>query len=410
MINLKLLETVKESLSNFDGENSSDLIKAEKILKAQQKIDSEISLNDIEKFITFFKENGNKYNLLFQDENLSKIYRNEYFKINSSHNRIFQNIMEITPDFRNFSSEYIKNYIQTNIQNNDWENLRIFYKNYFPVIDPLVKEYLIDQLVQKNRLVRSIIPFPDNYKYLLIQYKHGIDQHFYALQSDIDSSYFNEEILDINNDISEHQNIEPFPKAFLGRVLVALGHFDAYTEELKRILKKNSRIGADWVIKGSPFFPKDLEEEIKQVNQQVQQSIIDFRLKIAKRKSNPLAWVAIIIAYYGLPLALFGFLLKINIYIFIVVFIVETIVFLIAHKKMERRYNQKFGESYNDSLEKVKKFGYKLMRVQLYTFIVWFLIAILVGVIVAWTTKPILGLLLTIALPFVIRKELKKYK
>lgn len=41
MINLKLLDTVQESLP--DAENPSDLIKAEKILKAQQKINPEIS-------------------------------------------------------------------------------------------------------------------------------------------------------------------------------------------------------------------------------------------------------------------------------------------------------------------------------------------------------------------------------
>ncbi|MBL7878467.1 MAG: hypothetical protein JNN23_01195, partial [Chryseobacterium gambrini] len=81
MINLQLLDVVKESLPNFDGENSSDLIKAEKILKAQQKIDSDFSLNDIENFISFFKENGNKFNILFEDENLFSIFKGEYFNI-----------------------------------------------------------------------------------------------------------------------------------------------------------------------------------------------------------------------------------------------------------------------------------------------------------------------------------------
>lgn len=407
MINLKLLETVKESLPNFDGENSSDLIKAEKILKAQQKIDSEISLNDIESFISFFKENGNNFNVFFQDENLSKIFKNEYFKINSSHNRVFPNITQVTPEFRTFSEEHIKKYIQVNIQNNDWENLRIFYKNYFPVISPLVKEYLLDQISQKNKLVRSIIPQPEYYNYLFGQYKHGINPHFYALQSDIDSYYFNSQILEINNNICKHQNIEAFLKAFLGRIFVALGHFDAYTEDLRNILKENSQTGAEWITKGSPFFPKNLEKEIEQTNQKMQQSIIDFRREIAKKKANS-EWIATI-CYYIITIILFGFFLRIGKYVFLTVFIVEIIVFLVVNKKIEKRYNQRFEKINNSTLEKIKKFGYKLIHVHLYTLKIWAFIAILGALISAWYVQPILGLLLTIGLLFVIRK-IRKHK
>lgn len=407
MINLQLLDIVKESLPNFDGENSSDLIKAEKILKAHQKTDSEFLLNDIENFVEFFRENGNNFNVLFEDENLSKICKGEYFKINSSHNRVFPNIMQITPEFRTFCEEHIKSYIQVNIQNNDWENLRIFYKNYFPVISPLAKEFLIDQISQKNKLVRSIIPEPNHYNYLLSQYKHGINPYFYALQSDIDSSYFNNEILDINNDVSEHQNIDTFFKVFLGKILVALGHFDAYTEDLRRILKKNSRIGADWASKEYTFDSRGMAQIFLQKSQQMQQTSIN--KKYFEDKDSSSDWMATIF-YYIIPIAFFGFLIGVNRYVFTAVFIVEAIVFLIANKKMEKRYKQLYMESNNPSLEKIKKFGYKLMRVQLYTFMSVVFIAVFAGVIVAWTTNPVIGLLLTIGLSFVIRRELKKYK
>lgn len=412
MINLQLLDVVKESLPNFDGENSSDLIKAEKILKAQQKIDSDFSLNDIENFISFFKENGNKFNILFEDENLFSIFKGEYFNINSSHNRVFPNIMQITLEFRAFCEEPIKKYIQLNIQNNNWENLRIFYKNYFPVISPLTKEFLIDQISQKNKLVRSIIPEPNHYSYLLTHYKHGINPHFYALQSDIDSSYFSDEILDINNDISRHQKTVPLLKAFLGRILVALGHFDGYTEELRRILKKNSRIGADWIVEGAPFFPKNFEKDLEKTNEKITKSVIDFRSKIAKqrKKDNVLKWIATFIGYYTIPIALLVILLKINIYIFITVLILEIIIFFIANKKMEKQYERRFENNNISALEKFKKLGYKLQRVQLYVFLAVMCIAVIIGLIIAWKTVPIIGILLTIGLPFVIRKELKKYK
>jgi hypothetical protein len=408
MINLKLLEIIQESLPNFDGENSSDLIKAKKILKAQQKVDAEISSNDIENFISFSKENGNKFNVFFQDENLSKIFRNEYFKINSSHNRVFPNITQVTPEFKTFGEEHIKKYIQINIQQNDWENLRIFYKNYFPVISPLVKEHLIDQLVQKNQLVRSIIPFPDNYNYLLIQYKHGINPHFYALQSDIDSSFFNEEILDINNDISDNQNIEPFFKSFLGRILVALGHFDAYTEELRRILKKNSRIGAEWASKESSFDPKIIEKRFQQRQQEMQKSGM-YYLFFDRGKNKPLEWL-IIAGYYFITIAIFKVLLSLNNYVFIITLIAEFIIFLIFNKKMNKRFERVFNNTKNPILGNLKRFGHKLIQLQVYTFIIGVFAMIFAGLIVSWVTQPILGILLTIVLPFIVTRELKKYK
>lgn len=401
MINLQLLDVVKESLPNFDGENSSDLIKAEKILKAHQKIDPEFSLNDIENFISFFKENGNKFNVLFQDENLLKIFKNEDFKINSSHNRIFPNIMQITPEFRTFCEEHIKRYIQVNIKNNSWENLRIFYKNYFPVISPLTKEFLIDQISQKNKLVRSVIPEPNHYNYLLAQYKHGINPHFYALQSDIDSSYFNEEILNINNYLSENQNVDPFFRVFLGKILVALGHFDANTEELRRILKKNSRIGADWASRESFFEPKITEKRFQQRRQEIQQISINKRFT-EKNKVSSSEWI-MAIGYYVIILLIFGILLSINADIFIIVVVVEIITFLIANKSMNRRYERLFKETDDPTLGKLKKIGHKLIQLQIYILIIGICIAIFVGLILLCFAFPAFSIPLVLGTGLLLR-------
>ncbi|GAA5090184.1 hypothetical protein GCM10023210_15980 [Chryseobacterium ginsengisoli] len=404
MINLQLLDVIKESLPNFDGENSSDLIKAEKILKAHQKIDPEFSLNDIENLMSFFKENGNKFNVLFQDENLLKIFKNEDFKINSSHNRIFPNIMQITPEFRTFCEEHIKRYIQVNIKNNSWENLRIFYKNYFPVISPLTKEFLIDQITQKNKLVRSVIPEPNHYNYLLAQYKHGINPHFYALQSDIDSSYFHNEILDINNDVSEHQNIDIFFRVFLGKILVALGHFDANTEELRRILKKNSRIGADWASKENTFDSRAMAQRF------LQQATINSRfLESKKNEATTSEWITTI-GYYAIIFMIFAVLLSVNKYAFLIAIAVEIIVFFIINNRMNRRYETLFREIDHLYLGKLKKFGHKLIQLQLYTLVIGVFIAIFVGTVLLCITKPILGIPLTFMLAFILRKEFQKYR
>ena len=243
MINLKLLEIIKESLPNFNGENSSDLIKAEKILKAQQKIDSEFSLNDIENFVTFFKENGNKFNILFEDENLLNIFKNEDFKINSSHNSIFPNIMKITSEFRIFCEEPMKRYIQINIQNNHWENLRIFYKNYFPVISPLTKEFLIENLTQKNNLIITNLDRYENYVYFENQYKFVRDEHFFALQSDVDSQKFYPEIAEIVNNLVQNIKVEDYHiKAFIMKTFIVIAKFDSHLMEFRQLLRNNALI------------------------------------------------------------------------------------------------------------------------------------------------------------------------
>lgn len=77
---------------------------------------------------------------------------------------------------------------------------------------------------------------------------------------------------------------------------------------------------------------------------------------------------------------------------------------------MEKQYERRFENNNISALEKFKKLGYKLQRVQLYVFLAVMCIAVIIGLIIAWKTVPIIGILLTIGLPFVIRKELKKYK
>lgn len=407
---LKLLDIVKEVLPDFNGENPSDLIKAEKILKAHQKIHSEFSLNDIDSFLIFFKENRNKFNVLSEDENLLKILNDEYFKIDPDHNRTFPNIMDITPAFRTFSEESVKHFIQASIRHHDWENLRIFYKNYFPVINPAAKDFLMDQLTQKNNLVRSLIPQRDCYYYLTDQYRHGINPYFYVLQSDIDAAYFNEEIMGINNAISDHQNTETYLKVFLGRVLMALGHFDAYTEELRGLLKNNSKIGAEWAGKEMVFHRELTEESFRQRRQEMQQAGNYNRpYKNRKPRSMVSEWIIAAI-YYLIILGIFASLYHISEKLFAGILASELIIFLFANKRMNKEYGKRPEAKDHSWLGKNKKSGYKLMQLQLYTITIAFFIMIFVGYLRSWYEYPVLAIMLTILLPYCILKEMDKIK
>lgn len=359
MINLKLLEIIKESLPNFNGENSSDLIKAEKILKAQQKMYSEFSLNDIENFITFFKENGNKFNILFEDENLLNIFKNEDFKINSSHNSIFPNIMQITSEFRTFCEEPMKRYIQINIQNNHWENLRIFYKNYFPVISPLTKEFLIENLTQKNNLIITNLDRYENYVYFENQYKFVRDEHFFALQSDVDSQKFYPEIAEIVNNLVKNSKVEDYHiKAFIMKTFIVIAKFDSHLMEFRQLLRNNASVAKAW------FFSTPSPRKKFRISLQKY-----FRKDYGEKKEK-----IILSVFYSLVVIIIILLIYYKIWIAV---INELVAYIIFSKRLDRNIID-VPENFKDySLrKKAKKIALKITLLQIYMLVVFAVLGI----------------------------------
>lgn len=393
MSQLQLLDIIKETLPNFDASNPSDLIKAEKILKIHQKTNPDLQLNDIENFIEFYKDNGNKYGVILQDENLQKILKNEDFKIDSSQNNIFSHPPSLREDFGNDYEENIQNYIQLNIKNNNWNNLRVFYKNYFPIISYENKDLLIDSITTKNNLVRGTIPYTDQYHLLLNQYRHSVDPDFYALQSDIDSAYFNEEILDINNDLANHQHTTQHNKVFLGKIFVALARFDAYTEELRGLLIKNSKIGAKWA-------NLDMTVVLKKK---------DTTQKYAEKDYGKAAeWIALSIFFSLLSLAIYHLYNSWgNLFWGFLGF--EAILFLILNKRLNGHYEENSESKGDQSLRrKIKKWAFKFMILQIYASAIVIALGI-VGLIIALTVASGgIGLGGIIFLIWIIRAVIKK--
>lgn len=393
MSQLQLLDIIKETLPHFDAGNPADLIKAEKILKVHQKTNPDLQLNDIENFIDFYKDNGNKYGDILQDENLQKILKNEEFNIDSSLNNIFSKPSHLREDFGKDYEENIRNYLQLNIKNNNWKNLRIFYKNYFPIISYENKDLLIDTITTKNNLVRGTIPYTDQYHLLQNQYRHSVDRDFYALQSDIDSAYFNEEILDINNDLADHQHTTQHNKVFLGKIFVALAGFDAYTDELRGLLIKNSKIGAKWANLDTTVVLKKKDNTQKYVE---------------KDYGKTAEWIALSIFFSLLSLITY-YLFKSWGNIFWVLVGFEIILFLILNKKLNGHYEEN-SESKGDQSQrrKIKKWAFKFMILQIYASAIIIVLGI-VGLIIALTVASGgIGLGGIVFLIWVIRAVIKK--
>jgi len=393
MSQLQLLDIIKETLPHFDAGNPSDLIKAEKILKIYQKTNPDLLLNDIENFIEFYKDNGNKYKAILQDENLQKILKNEDFNIDSLQNNISSHPSPLREDFGNDYEENILNYIQLNIKNNNWKNLRVFYKNYFPIISYENKDLLIDSITTKNNLVRGTIPYPDQYHLLLNQYKHSIDRDFYGLQSDVDSAYFNEEILDINNDLAEHQHTTQHNKVFLGKIFVALASFNAYTEELRGLLIKNSRIGAKWV---NPI-PEIIVTKKR------------FNKKYIEKYYGKYEEVCLLVIYLSL-LILISFFLYIKLDEYFWTFpVFEVALFLLLNKRLNGHYVEDLSSNGKRSVRrKIQKLAVKFLILQIYIIFLFISTAIGIGLIALTFATTGVGTLGFFLIIWFIRRIMKR--
>ncbi|AYM99329.1 AtpZ/AtpI family protein [Chryseobacterium sp. 3008163] len=393
MSQLQLLDIIKETLPHFDAGNPSDLIKAEKILKIHQKTNPDLQLNDIENFIEFYKDNGNKYEAILQDENLQKILKNEDFKIDSSQNNILSQPPSLREDFGNDYEENIQNYIQLNIKNNNWKNIRVFYKNYFPIISYENKDLLIDSITTKNNLVRGTIPYTDQYHLLLNQYRHSVDPDFYALQSDIDSAYFNEEILDINNDLANHQHTTQQNKVFLGKIFVALASFDAYTEELRGLLIKNSRIGAKWINPTSEIITVEKKSTRKYI----------------EKEYGKYEEITLLVIYLSL-LILISFFLYIKLDEYFWTFpVFEIAFFLLLNKRLNGHYQENPPSNGNLSTRrKIKKLVVKFFILQIYLIIIAISVVIGLGLIALIFASSGVGAVGIVFAIWIIRRIMKR--
>ncbi|WCM42376.1 hypothetical protein MG290_01525 [Flavobacterium sp. CBA20B-1] len=365
MTQLQIIEIIKQTLPQFDVNNEGDLIKAEKILKAYQKTDAALSHNEIEAFLDFYKNNGNKYEELLQEKNIHKLLADPAHQIVLADCVFFAKFKDLYEEFAVDFAEPVADYIQWNVKNNCWANLKNFYNNYHQIISFENRDLLIESITSKNNLIRTVIPYPEHYQLLLNEYKFSVDRNFFAIQSDIDAAYFNSEILDINNDIADYQSEHISSKPYLGRILIALGAFDAYTDDLKKILADNAKIGMSWAS--------------KKITKPKKKKVI-----VEKDYGKTAEWILLVIFY--LVLCIIGYLIytKFN-SAFWILLVFETLLFAILNKKLNGHYKET-SQVTNDSSfrRKLKKFSFKLLILQVYALAVAAILALgaaLVGIV-----------------------------
>ena len=74
MINFSLKEFVDENIENFDPQNSQDIIKAEKLLKAESKLNNTFTINEIEEFLDYIKNQKHNFDTILNLPVIKSIY------------------------------------------------------------------------------------------------------------------------------------------------------------------------------------------------------------------------------------------------------------------------------------------------------------------------------------------------
>lgn len=246
---VELLEIIEKSIPGFNPEEPQHLIKADKIIKAESKLNSAITVRDSERLFSFFKISGSKYAELLNDKGVRAVLKCDLTNFNRRPSKYH---MEVTEEdflfFSDFFSEDIYLFIYTCIRSDSWFTLRDFIRFYPGLLSLSNIEKLKKNISDKNNIIVNSIPSFSSCKQLNENTGWIGNAEYYRLQSDIDALFFDSQILAINNSVARNQENQLLKKACLGKLLKIIGNFEAYDEDLKRILKKNAAIGESWII------------------------------------------------------------------------------------------------------------------------------------------------------------------
>lgn len=387
MINVRLLQIVEENIADFKSDNSNDLIKAEKILKAESKINPDITIKEIEKFVAFFKTNGAKFNSFLATPQIQAIllcdvakfettlessdlypenrFANESVYYETAEEDTENEYYSINDEFGDLFSDAIGTFIQINISAGNWINLRSLFQEYESIISFENFEKAKVQLTSKNDLIRSILPYREKYKHFLKEYAFSIDDDFYKLQSDIDSYYFEDQISDINSDIVEYQHVEGIHKVYLGKVLAALCSFEAFSEEIAETLEGNLEIAKGWIRNESKFLDR----------------VSGISGKMASKNCSAIAEWILMIVYFSL-LVFGGYcLFQFSVGLFATVALFEIVLYFIYRKRIHIGYDNNFDSVEENIFRKrLKRITLESFVLQIYTLIIGVLVSLVVGV------------------------------
>ncbi|WP_428224996.1 hypothetical protein [Flavobacterium sp.] len=245
MIRFDYLEIIKKQLPDFEFQSPEHLFRAEKILKAEAKLNESVSTDEIEKFINFFNTKGNTYAVLIQYKALQAILSNNlvYFYIElktpQSHGlgTVFQINSELAEAFAVDFQENIWHFVSLLIQKNKWELVYDFLKNVPSLFSFMNSEKFFELMDDKLSLLsKQLLPATLS-KTTHLNLDYSIHPFFYGCLSHLNARYFNNRIAGIYNQFMPlRTDTARVDTTWVCKVLYAIGQFEILTQENKKLL------------------------------------------------------------------------------------------------------------------------------------------------------------------------------
>lgn len=238
MVRLELIDLVKEQFPEIDISTKDDVIKLSKIIKAEIKLNEDISTQDLEDLVSFLLNHGNKFSALTDHKNISIILRGEGERITFSP---FKDKLpaETIHQFQTIFSENISNYIKQSIILNNWNNLRSLFTVYPFIASEAVKLNTLEALHLKNQALLLALRNGE-YVVFVEQNTYATDGAYFSMLSVVDNLYFDDDLRDINNGITDcRKNMVELP--VLGSIMHAITFYNAHDDVLNMILGANKK-------------------------------------------------------------------------------------------------------------------------------------------------------------------------
>jgi hypothetical protein len=253
MQNFRLKEFVEQNIQKFNPKDSLDLIKAEKLLKAESKLNQTFTINEIELFLDFIKNQTQNFDEILKLSVIKSIYNDIYPENISSKPDLRKISQDEIDDFKELFSPNLKVFISEALRKNHWQSLIYFQQYYAVFFSSESLDFYKNVLHERNELIiegiirnRDLVTFKENYPF-------ATERKFYYLQSLIDDFEFDDDILSINNVVAEKQRTNIKNKVILGEILTAIYSFNSANEITKNVIRNNQKVAQDWQDEKSGF-------------------------------------------------------------------------------------------------------------------------------------------------------------
>lgn len=243
MIDVRLLQLVENAIVGFNPNNSEDIIKAEKFLRAEAKLNTSIATNDIEKFVAFFKLHGDKYSSFLKDNFIRNILeveeqKSDFIFDEEELKRVEHFILENEAVALSFSVDFEDNYwnfLHKNCINNQW-NLVFTFLNVAPQLLSVKNENKLTKILEdKFDLLLYQLTTITQIENVENLYNFCINPYFFKTLSIVNEANFKSKIITAYNYFISQKRVA---NSTHYKILFSICHFTTALADLNDLFEK----------------------------------------------------------------------------------------------------------------------------------------------------------------------------